>query len=65
MIYRFAKPDSHDFSAYGGTLRDIKARIESWFAPGSVVYHLDECGEGCVAVAGKRVGYVDLGPVES
>lgn len=59
MIYRFAKPGLSHISAEAGTLRDLKAKIECHYRPGTITYKLDATGEGWAFWNGERLGYID------
>lgn len=61
MIYRFAQPGNHSVSVTASTLRDLKAKIESWFVGDWMTYRLDERGEGWAYWRGEPLGYIDQG----
>lgn len=64
VTYRFTQPGHHSLSATASNLRDLKAKIESWFPGNWMTYRLDETGEGWAHWRGKPFGYIDQGEVK-
>ena len=64
MPYRFAKPNSHSFMAFCGTLTAMRETLAQWYGK-ELQYSLDEFGEGWVKRGdGSLLGYIDVGPAE-